>query len=105
MRKWGEWMVRRDHTGRTDLAYDDDSCKCKGVLNAAEDDGNLIAWDDDNEYGGNRDGSLVHFGLQIAQLEYGEDDELKDESHDLRLFNKEDGGADAKREAERLFGG
>ncbi len=48
-RKWGKWMVRRDHTGRTDLAYNEDDCKCKGLLNAAEDDSNVIAWNNENE--------------------------------------------------------
>ena len=48
-RKWGKWMVRRDHTGRTDLGYNEDDCKCKGLLNAAEDDSNVIAWNNENE--------------------------------------------------------
>ena len=36
----------------------------------------------------------------MAELEYSEGEELKDESHDLRLFDKEDGGAGADREVE-----
>ena len=52
-----------------------------------------------------RDRSLVEFGLEMAQLEYGEDDKLKDESLDLRLFDKEDRGASAGWEAEQFFGG
>jgi hypothetical protein len=31
-KKWGKWMARRDHAGRTDLAYNDNNCKCEGVL-------------------------------------------------------------------------
>ena len=40
----------------------------------------------------------------MAKLECGEGNELKDKLHDSRLFDKEDGGAGAKREAERFFG-
>jgi len=64
----------------------------------------VIAWDDNDEYG-NRDGSLVEFELEMTELEYAEGDKLKDELHDLLLFDKEDRGAVAKREAERFFGG
>ena len=90
------WMAMRDHAGRTALAYDDNDCKFGGLLNAAVDNGSVLTWDNDNEYGGNHDGSLVKFGLEM---------ELKDELQDSRLFNKEDGGAGAKREAEGFFGG
>jgi hypothetical protein len=42
-------------------------------------------------------GSLVEFGLEMSALEYGKGEELEDESHGLRLFDGEDGGAGAKR--------
>ena len=64
-KKWGVWMVMRDHTGCTALAYDDDYCKFGGTLNAAVDDVSVIIWDNDNEYGGNCNRSLVKFGLDI----------------------------------------
>jgi hypothetical protein len=86
------------------LAYNDDDCECEGVLNVAEDDGSVIPWDNDNEYD-NRDGSLVKFGLEMAKLEYGEGNELKDELHDLLLFDKEDKRVGAEREADQFFGG
>ena len=64
----------------------------------------MITWDNDDKYSGNCDGSLVKFGLKMAELKYGEGNELKDKLHDSRLFNKEDGGAGAKGEAEQFFG-
>jgi hypothetical protein len=47
------------------------------------------------------------FGFEMPELEYGEGDELEDvsHSHDMRLFDDEDGGAGAEWEAERFFGG
>ena len=74
-------------------------------MNADIDDTcSVITWDNDDKYGGNRDGSLVEFRLKMAELEYGEGNELKDKLHDSRLFDKEDGVAGAKREAEQFFG-
>ena len=52
-------------------------------MNADVDDtSSVITWDNDDKYGGNRDGSLVEFGLKMAELEYGEGNELKDKLHD-----------------------
>ena len=52
-------------------------------MNADVDDtSSVITWDNDDKYGGNRDGSLVEFRLKMAELEYGEGNELKDKLHD-----------------------
>ena len=75
-------------------------------MNADVDDtSSVITWDNDDKYGGNCDGSLVEFGLEMAELEYGEGNELKDKLHDLLLFNKEDKWVGAEREADQFFGG
>ena len=85
-RMWGEWMARRQRVGTALDSYDD-----RG--------------------GGGIGDSAVHdrevdeFGFEMPELEYGEGDELEDVSHDSRLFDDEDGGAGAEREAERFFGG
>ncbi len=94
---WGMWMAMRDHAGPTALAYDDDDCKFGGALNVAVDNGSVITWDNDNEYGG-------EFGLDTAELEYGEGHQLKDESQDSRLFDKTEGRVSIGRQSNSLAG-
>lgn len=95
-RKWGEWMARR-----------------AGVHTAADDvwnDGVDTPWeeDDDEDDGDDEERPLnngrVVIELEMAELEYGEGEELEDKSHDSRLFDDEDEGEGARREAERFFG-
>ena len=103
-RKWGEWMATRDGAGAASAR----DCEFGGVWNSDVDDGSVAAWDDDDDGyvgGGHVGESLVEFGLEMSELEYGEGDELEDMPHDSRLFDEEDGGAGAEREAERFFGG
>ena len=94
---WGMWMAMRDHAGPTALVYDDDDCKFGGALNAAVDNGSVITWDNDNEYGGK-------FGLDTAELEYGEGRQIKDESQDSRLFDKIEGWVPRERQIDSLAG-
>ena len=49
MGKWGDWMLRRNHTSRMDSAYNTNDCECKGILSAAIDGGSMITWDDNDE--------------------------------------------------------
>ena len=95
-RKWGEWMARRAgvHTAADDVWND-------GVDTPWEEDDDED--DDDDEERPLNNGRVV-IELEMAELEYGEGEELEDKSHDSRLFDDEDEGEGARREAERFFG-
>jgi hypothetical protein len=99
-RKWGEWMARRAgvHTAADDVWND-------GVDTPWEEEDNDDDDDDDDEVRPlTENNGRVVIELEMAELEYGEGEELEDKSHDSRLFDDEDDGEGARREAERFFG-
>jgi len=102
-RKWGEWMAKRAQKGDDGFHYSASSRL--GALNDTldESDGEEDATQDVIEFD--------HEGLEMAkvsygddaELEYGEGDELEDQSHDSRLFDAEDGGKGINEEANKFF--
>ncbi|KAL3757386.1 hypothetical protein ACHAWU_008547 [Discostella pseudostelligera] len=131
-RKWAAWMMA--HRGNVDTAEDggyyysavvpgggsnDDD---DGIWDANTDDGST-AWDDETgfiDFGDTATSPTDTGGLELAcrsssnssksrsaipELEYGEGEELEDESHDSRLFDVDDGGKGVNREADKFFTG
>jgi hypothetical protein len=129
-RKWAAWIMA--HGGNVDTAEDsgyyysavvpggsndDDG----GIWDANTDDGST-AWDDETgfvDFDETATTTTDTGGLELAvrssnnsksknaipELEYGEGDELEDESHDSRLFDADDGGKGVNREADKFFTG
>lgn len=123
-RKWAEWM--RAHRGTVDTAEEDGNYYYSGisagedggVWDANTDDDGSSAWDDETGFVDfeDADTTTTTDGVEMAcrssstknaipELEYGEGEELEDESHDSRLFDAEDGGKGVNREADKFFTG
>lgn len=125
-RKWAQWMIA--HRGTVDTAEDSSFYYSTivagggdGVWDANSDDGST-AWDDETGFVDFDDTTTTSLnngreegGVELAcrsgnknaipELEYGEGEELEDESHDSRLFDAEDGGKGVNSEADKFFTG
>ncbi|KAL9190642.1 hypothetical protein ACHAXT_000348 [Thalassiosira profunda] len=99
-RQWGKWMAEHDADGEDGHYYSTNR----------DEDG---VWDDEDHSVGAidfDDGDLVEMAswhedaASEMELEYGEDIELEDRSHDARLFDEEDAGEGVQKEASKFFG-
>lgn len=109
-REWGRWMAGRAELGDDGFYYaeggdvwdpaltseweGDDGSPAVGSVGLPEVE--MAAWEEGKDRAPSSDEMV---------LEYGEGDELEDQSHDSRMFDDEDGGRKMEREAEKFFEG